>query len=328
MKRIITFTLMLTLIVSVFALNETMGADETVNGYPSKKIKVIVPFSPGGGSDRVARAMASVAPEYFPVAVHVICMPGAGGAEAARFVARSKPDGYTLLHGTFGPSLSKPILENVGYTNDDFRAVLRKQAPMMGLFTKKDKWKTLEGFMKDAKANPGKYTYSSSGAGGAQHFPMEILQQKVGIKLIHIPYDGGSDALRALLGGHVDLTFGTFGSYFPAVKSGDIRALAVSRETRAKGKLLKDIPTFKELGYDFTWVHWRAIFAPAKTPDKIVAYLEDRFRKCLKDPSFVKLLKKLGEEPDPMGAAKFDAFYDKQYEDIKRVATGLGLIKK
>jgi tripartite-type tricarboxylate transporter receptor subunit TctC len=303
----------------------TVGAKE----FPSKKIRLIIPFSPGGGSDRVGRVLAGVAPEYFPVAVHVICMPGAGGAESMRFVAKAKPDGYTLIFSTFGPALSKPVVEDVGYTNKNFRSVVRVQAPRMGLFTHPKKWKTLEEFVKDAKANPGKYTYSTSGAGGAQHFPMEIAQRVLKIKLVHVPFDGGAPALMNLIGGHVDLNFGTFSNNGPALKAGKVRGLAHSGEEPGKGvKILKGIPSFKELGYDFAWTHWRTILAPAKTPDKLVYYLQDRFVQCFKHPSFVKMLKKFGEEPAPLGADKFDVFYKKQYKEIKELAEEIGLLKK
>lgn len=314
-------------LVLVFAVGARLEAKD----FPSKNIKLIVPFAPGGGTDLVGRAMASVAPTYFPVALQIICMPGAGGAEGPRFVARAKPDGYTLLYGTFGPVISKPILEDVGYSPKDFCAVVRSEAPEMGFATHKDKWNTLEEFLKDAKANPGKYTYSSSGAGGAQHFPMEILQRVLGIKLIHVPYDGGSPALMALMGGHVDLNFGTMSSILPAIKTGKVKVLAHSGEARFKKELAQvvgDIPTFKELGYDFTWTHWRGILAPAKTPDEVVSYLQDKFMQIFKDTSFQALIIKLGAETDPMGADKFGIYLEREYKGVEKVAAELGLIKK
>lgn len=311
----------------VFGLIAVPQASE----YPIKNVKMIIPHAPGGGSDLVGRAMASVAPNYFPVALQVITMPGAGGAEATRFVAGSRPDGYTIFYSTFGPSVSKPILEDVGYSLKEFRAVVRSEAEIMGLVTHVDKWKKIEEFIKDAKANPGKYSYSSSGAGGAQHFPMEILQRALGIKLIHVPYDGGSPALMALMGGHVDLAFGTMSNNLPAIKAGKARLLAQSGETRLKedvAKLMGNAPSFKELGYDFTWVHWRGILAPAKTPDNIVSYLEDKFMQIFKDKSFHALLQKLAGETDPLGAKEFGIYLEKQYKEVEKIAKELGLIKK
>jgi len=300
------------------------GVTSAQSEFPNRPISVVVPFSAGGGSDVAARAMAAVSDRYLPVPIQVVNMPGAGGATGGRYVAFSDPDGYTLLHGTFGPSLTVPILGDVGYTNESFIAIARKQAPTMVLVARSGLWETVDELIADALERPGRISYGSSGAGGAQHFPMEILQRALGIELLHVPFDGGADAMLALQGGHIDLTFGTASTVLPAIESGYAIALAHGDTERVDA--MPEVPTFLELGHDFEWVHWRAIFAPAGTPDEVVAYLEEAFLALFEDEDFVQRLTATGDPPRPQGSEAFGAFYNRQYQDITAVAEELDMI--
>jgi len=256
---------------AVLLAAQLAAADE----YPSRPISLVVGYSPGGGSDMAARLLAGKLSDVLGQPIVIDYKPGASGAIAAVHVAkRSAPDGYTMLMCSQTPVVILPLVrKDVGYSQDDFVLATSFSSIAVSFNVRADsKWKTLDDFVKDARANPGKYSYASYGQLGLAHLAMELFAQKAGIKLTHVPFAGSTKANAALLGGHVDVstTTGTGGMY----EAGSLRILAVASEDRFPA--LNKIPTLAELGYPgIAMVAQYAICMPKHTPEAIVQKLDN-----------------------------------------------------
>jgi tripartite-type tricarboxylate transporter receptor subunit TctC len=293
---------------------------EKAEKFPSKPLELIVPYSAGGGTDTVARAFASVASSYSDVPIRVVVMPGSGGAEGSKYVADAEPDGYKINIGTMGSHLTTPLLEDVGYTTDSFIKVASVSEPTYLITVSVDSpFNTFEELIEQAKANPGTLSYGSSGAGGSAHFGMEILSGKIGIELKHVPFNGSSEAIAQTMGGNVDLSFPTAGSGLKHVTGGKLKALAVTGKKRLDA--LPDVPTIKELGYDYVFNIWRGMFLPVGTPEDRVKYWENLIKQVSEDETFIKLVTRAeGIPPEFAGTEAFTESYNQQVKEIKPIA--------
>jgi tripartite-type tricarboxylate transporter receptor subunit TctC len=256
--------------------------------YPTRPITLVVPYSPGGASDVTAKLMAERISEFLGQPVVSVYKPGAGGAIGAASVAKGNKDGYTLLVGSQTPLVISPLVKKeLGFTQEDMIPIVGYSKVPISINVRADsKWKTLEDFVKDAKENPGKYSYSSYGTLGASHLAMELFALKAGIKLTHIPFEGSTQANAALLGGHVDLssTTGTGGLY----TSGSLRILAIADDARSPD--LKGVPTLTELGYPVMLdIHYCLCVAKG-TPEAII---EKLIKAC--DQAIAKYGKEMSE---------------------------------
>ena len=261
--------------VAVFAVAGPAAAWE-----PTKPIKIIVGFSPGGGTDLVARNLVASSQEFFPVPLVVVNKPGAGGTLAADFVAKSKADGYTLLVAGGSESTSVPNHREVSYSLDDFRGVLRCIRSRIYIVSHKDSGVTSIADLKaKAEANPGKLAYGSSGQGTLYHSTMLVATKAMGIDMRHVPYKGGAPMMAALLGGHIDITLAGPEEAAAQYQAGTINMLALASDSRLD--TFKDVPTMQELGYDVYIENQKGIVAPAGTPDEAVQYIHDNFKKGL-----------------------------------------------
>jgi tripartite-type tricarboxylate transporter receptor subunit TctC len=238
--------------------------------YPTKPIRFVLPFAPGGGADISARVVAGRLTERIGQQVVVDNRPGAGGNLGTELVARATPDGYTLLWATssYGanPALYKLTYDPVtGFepvilvTQQPFLVVVNPQVPA----------KTVKELIAYAKANPGKLNYSSSGVGGIQHLATELFKSMAGVDIVHVPYKGGASTQTDLISNQIQLEFGTILSTLPLVKNGQMRVLAVTTSVRSPA--LPDTPTLAEAGVPgYAVSGWYGVFAPAKTPAEIV----------------------------------------------------------
>lgn len=274
---------------------------------PKKPIKIIVGFSPGGGTDIVARTIVASAQEFFPVPLVVVNRPGAGGTLAAEFVSKAKPDGYTLLVAGGSESTSVPNHRKVNYDIGDFVGVIRliRSRIFFGVQSSSS-IKSIADLAKEAKAKPGKLSFSSSGQGSILHSSMLLLASDLKVDIRHVPYKGGAPAMAAMLGGHVDVAMiGGPEEAQAHLAAGKIRLLATPSDTRFPG--LPDVPTLKELGHDVYVDNMKGLVAPKGTPDEIAKYLHDTFKKGLDSKVWEKMAGKLKLETGYLSGEDFKA---------------------
>jgi len=279
-------------------------------GYPSKPLRLIVPFSAGGSSDVLARGVARQLGEQLGQAVVVENRAGAGGMIALEATAKAPADGYTMVFGTIGTNGIGPAL----YRNLPFDPV-KDLAPVSSLHTLPNvvlvnagvPAKTVAELIALAKANPGKLTFASAGSGSASHLSGELLKSATGINILHIPYKGGGTAMPDVLSGQVSMMIETVTSALSAIRSGKVRALAVT--TAQRWPSLPEVPTMIEAGVPgFEITSWTGLFVPAATPRPIVMRLNAELVRAAQDPAYVKQMAALGVEAISSTPEEFAAF--------------------
>jgi len=274
-------------LVAMAALAVTMATPTLAQDYPSRPITLIVPTATGGTTDLSARMLAQALGPVLGQSVVVDNKGGANGAIAASIVKRAAPDGYTLLLQYSGYHVISPHLTAVKqWEQGDFQPVANViSAPQIIVVRGDLPVKTLPELIAYARANPGKLNYASSGNGSLQHVTGAMLEQQGGIKMIHVPYKGTGPALQDLLGGQVDLTFGTAPPFMPHIQAGKLRVLAVTGKERLPS--LPDVPTTAEGGYPgVNATSWFALFAPAGVPKAIVDKLATDARAVVQSAAF------------------------------------------
>ncbi|MDM0018795.1 Bug family tripartite tricarboxylate transporter substrate binding protein [Variovorax saccharolyticus] len=257
--------------LAVVPLLPTAAAAQAPAAWPTRPVSFVVPFSPGGGTDIAARLLAVRLGQKWGQSVVVDNRTGAGGLVGAELVAKAKPDGYTLLIGNVGTQSINPSLYKMPYDADRaFAPVsLFAELPFAFVVNPAVPAKTPKELIALAQATPGKYTYASSGSGGSPHLTAEIFQQAAGVNLVHVPYKGGGPAMADLMAGHVDMLFASILETSGYVKSGKLRALAVTSAQRSPA--MPEVPTLAELGVaNAESGSWVALLAPAGTPQALV----------------------------------------------------------
>lgn len=263
--------------------------------FPERPINLIVPFSPGGGTDISARLLAAALGDRLAASVVVDNRPGAGGQIAADLVARANPDGYTLLFANSGMLAINPWIYKLH--SDPATAFapvsLFSDLPFVLVVPTTLPAKNVKDLVALARAQPGKHTFASSGTGGAPHLSGEIFQQATGTDLMHVPYKGGGPAMTDLMAGRVDMLFASVLETIPYVNSGKLRALAVTGATRSPA--LPDVPTIDEAGVKNAQTgSWTAVLAPAGTPQAVIDKLSAAIREVAADPAMKTKLESQG----------------------------------
>ena len=295
--------------------------------YPNRAITLVIPFAPGGSTTIVGRVIADKMSETLGEKIVVDNRPGAGGTVGTKAVAKSDPDGYTLVLGytgtlAIGPSLYK----NAGYDpRKDFAPIgLIGNAPNSLVVHPSFPAKTIAELIAYAKANPGKVNFGSAGAGTVSHITGEYFAASAGIKLVHIPYKGTGPALTDLLGGHIPMAFAPIPASHPNVSAGLLRALAVTSTTRSS--LLPDVPTIAESvlpGFDASLYYGLA--APAGTPRSIIDRLNKALRAALASDEVKKQLTQDGTEITPGTPEDYAAFIDKDEKKWSQLVKASGV---
>ena len=286
--------------------------------WPSKTIKIIVPFSAGGGADLMARALAPELSKALGVSVVVENAPGGGGAIAMAKLANAKPDGYTIIHTTIGPATLTPNSSDVGYTNKEFAPVAQvADVPNVIAVHKDSGIKTLKELFE--KAEKENVTYGTSGAGLTQNVQMEGLFLSIDKPnlLNHIPFNGGSQAIAALLGKQVDCAVAIVPEPLPHIKNGTFIGLGITSAERDPA--LPDVPTLKEQGYSLAGGVWYGFAAPAKTPADVIATLEAAFAKATKEQAIIDAFTKLGNPVQYLDTKAFTEKWMQTFESNKKV---------
>lgn len=281
------------------ALALACGApDAFAQAYPSKPIRIVVGFTPGGGVDINARLLAPKLTEYFAQQVIVENRPGAGTNIANELVARAAPDGYTLLINTAAIVINMSLYKKVAYdaVRDFAPLSMFSVAPNILVVHASVPVKGVKELVALAKSRPGMLNYSSAGAGTTQHLAGELFNLRVGTKIVHVPYKGSAPSLTALISGEVDLTYANIPAISAHVKSGRLRPLANLGPKRSDQ--LPQVPTMKEAGVaGVEVVVWYGLFAPAATPREIVGKLAEAIARAARSPDIKQRLIDLGAEP-------------------------------
>ncbi|OGA41741.1 MAG: hypothetical protein A3G24_17620 [Betaproteobacteria bacterium RIFCSPLOWO2_12_FULL_62_13] len=282
---------------------------EDAQSYPTKPIRLVNPFPPGGGSDAVAHLVGQRLFERWGQSVVVDNRGGAGGAIGTELAARAAPDGYTLVMATASTVVINPLLNKVPFDPlKDFDAVIHTATvPLILVVHPSVPVKSAKELIALAKSQPGKLNFASSGEGTISHLGGELFKVMTGVNMVHVPYRGGGPARNALLGGHVQLNFGNLLSAASHVKSGQLRALGVTTRKRAAG--LPEVPTLAEAGVPgYEVVQWNGILAPDGTPKAIIAKLNAEINKIIALPEIQKYLVNSGAEPEGGTPEEFRAF--------------------
>jgi tripartite-type tricarboxylate transporter receptor subunit TctC len=294
--------------------------------YPSKPVKIVVGFAPGGGTDITARIIAGGLANSIGQQVVVENKPGAGGVLAAEVVAQAPPDGYTIHLAAVGALAVSPHMQKVGYDVErDFApitmAVVFSNVLVVHPATPIN---TLADYVKLAKEPNTKLAYGTSGVGGAGHLAGELLNDMAKISVPHIAYRGGGPAMADLLGGHLPTSFAALPTAIEHIRQNRVRAIVVTGSKRVKD--LPDLPTVAEAGYPgYQATNWYAFIAPAKTPQPIIAKLNAEIGRTLRAAPIEAELAKQGLEPGPNSPQELAAFIKRESETWARVVKSAGI---
>jgi tripartite-type tricarboxylate transporter receptor subunit TctC len=301
------------------------------DAYPSHAITIINPFPPGGASDVVTRPLAAVLEPIIKQPVVIETKAGAAGAVGAQVAATSKPDGYTLLSHITSISgfaeVDKLFGRPVKFTRADFIPIARFVAdPCVLLVNDQQPYKTLKDLTDDAKKRPDQIIFSSSGLYGALHIPTALYMKAAGgLKLRHLPTNGGGPALTAFLGNNSQVLVSSISASLAQIKGGKAKPLALFGATRSKA--LPDVPTMKELGYDIEYYLWVGLFAPKGTPANVVTYLRTNVSKAAHDEKFKTAMANLGQDVDYLDAPEFAKFWDADAARIEDAVRDIGRVQ-
>jgi tripartite-type tricarboxylate transporter receptor subunit TctC len=297
------------------------------DAYPSHAITIINPFPPGGAVDVVMRPLAAVLEPMVQKPVVIDTKAGAAGQVGAQVAANAKPDGYTLLSHLTSISGFAEVDRLFGrqpkFSNANFVPLARFVADPCVLVTNDQQpWKSLKELVEDAKKRPNEIIFSSSGLYGALHIPTALFMAAAGgLKLRHLPTNGGGPALTALLGNNSAVLVSSISACLSQIKAGKARPLALFGGARSKA--LPDVPTMKEQGYDVEYYLWVGTFAPKGTPDNVVSYLRDVLKKAANSTQFAAALANLGQDLAYMDQPEFAQFWE---ADTKRIEAAIRTI--
>jgi tripartite-type tricarboxylate transporter receptor subunit TctC len=303
------------------------GIASAQSPYPSQPIKLVVPFAPGGSTDIAARLIAEYGGRELGQPIVVDNKGGAGGSLGMEFVAKSKADGYTLGMATVSTHGANPAVFGSKLKYDPIKdfAPITNVATTPSVFAvnpNKVSAKTMKEFLAQAKAAPEKFSFGTPGTGSLGHANIEHFMALAQIKLLHVPYKGGGQAMNDALAGQVDAITDNLPSALPHIKSGKLRALAVLSEKRSPA--LPDVPTYGELGFpQMGGGGWFGVVAPAGTPPEVVAKLNAAFLKAMKNPEFIKKIDELGATLVPTTPAEFGKQIEQaiaRYERVSKMA--------
>jgi tripartite-type tricarboxylate transporter receptor subunit TctC len=295
--------------------------------FPSKPIKIVIPFVAGGSSDIVGRALGSKFQEILGQPAIVENKPGANGSIAAEFVAKSDPDGYTVLVGSIGVfSINAALFKDLRYSpTRDFAPITLAVTTPNVLVTRPDlAANSMKELVEYAKKNPGKLSYCSSGTGSSDHLTGEVFKQGAGITAVHVPYKGGAACQTDIMGKQIDISFQNLGAVTNYIKAGKMKALAVT--ATARNPQIPNVPTAAEAGFpDLVVTSWQAAAAPAKTPREVVLKLHDATVRALRSPDIRERMTQIGFDVVAGTPEEFGQFMKAEVDRWTRVVERGGI---
>jgi tripartite-type tricarboxylate transporter receptor subunit TctC len=298
-------------LIVLFAVS-TAARAQRPDDYPSKPIRVIVPFSPGGPIDVLGRLLTQKLTEMLGVSVILDNRPGANGIIGTELVARSPRDGYTMLFTTGSHSANVSIYKKLPYDSlRDFAPItlIARGYGQVLVVHPAVPVKTVKDLVALAKKQPGKLNYASAGVGNATHLAAELLLSAARIEVTHVPYKGGGPALNDVLAGQIDMMFPSVAQIAPFIKDGRVRAVAISGPTRAP--IIPEVPTYEESGYPgVVFAGWQGLWFPAGTPGERVHRMQNEIAKALANPEFKKRIDDIGLAPVGNTPEAFAAFLE------------------
>jgi tripartite-type tricarboxylate transporter receptor subunit TctC len=292
---------------AVVALFVALSGTALADTWPSKPIRVVIPFSAGSATDIIPRAVFEQLSIELGQPIIVENRPGGGGIVGVGSVVRAEPDGYTLLANSSAHTIAPWIVPNIPYdTANDLAAVIPLgKNPNVLVVSPEKGWKTIHDMVAAAKSRPGTFNYGSAGVGTATHISAERLRQSAGMQAQHVPYRGGPEAITDVLGGRVDFYYCPISTAIPLIRDRRLLGLAVSTPTRASA--LPEIPTSLEAGFaNSDSTIWYGVFAPAKMSREIIDRLHAATVKVLQSRAMQQRLAQLAVDPMPMSPAEFD----------------------
>jgi tripartite-type tricarboxylate transporter receptor subunit TctC len=316
----------LVLAIASLMASPLVGAQSAAQSFPNKPIRFVVPFPPGGGNDILARALAPKMSEILGQQVVIDNRAGAGGNIGADFVAKSPPDGYTIVIASNQVTMNPWIYSKLPFDiAKDFSPVAQiASVPMLLAINPEVPAKNIKEFIALAKAKPGSLNYSTPGLGTPQHIAFEVFNFDAGVKVTHVPYKGTSPSIVDLIGGQVQATIGTMASLEQHVKTGKVRAIAVS--TPQRSPTMPDVPTIEEGGLEgYNVPLWYSVLAPANTPKEIVAKISASIRDALRDPQTKAQLAKQGFVESYLDPAQMTALIKQDLTYWQKAIKNIGL---
>ena len=296
----------------------------SAQGYPSRNVELIVPYGPGGSTDIVARIVAQKLQERLGQTFVILNKPGASGTIGVMAAMRAAPDGYTLMNSYTAEAVVVPqISKTQKYSlTDDFEPIaITGLVPVVLMVSKNIKANTLQDFIAELRANPGKYTFGG-GYGTPPHVMGAWMNKLKGLNVTHVPYRGGAQGINDVVGGHIDMFYGGVAAGKSAIDGGSVKAIALTGDTRSSA--LPDVPTFKEAGVpEFDLASWTVLVAPKGTPADIIALLRKETLAALADPQTREALGKQGVEPSKDQDVR--TFLIREREKFGRAVHELGL---
>ncbi len=297
--------------------------------YPNRQIEFIIPFPPGGPADAAARIIHPQLSANLGVPIVLVNKPGGGGALGADFIAKGKPDGYTVYATTNSTlTIITAMQRDLTYRLTDFAPIGSTMADM-GVITARSGavWKTLEELVDYAKKNPGKLNYGSAGLGTVSFFTMELFKISYGLDIAHVPFQGTGPVKNAILGDHVHLASSGFGSMAPLIKSGDLIPLVTTAPKRVAG--FGNVPTMAEKGFPEASLNiWMGLYVAAKTPKPIIDRFVRALEQTMKDPAVVSAVEKAGMLVDYHSPEETRKLLESEHEGVKKVVARLGIGQK
>lgn len=322
MNRLVKFAALL-----AGALGAAPHGAARAEAYPSKPVKIVIPFVAGGSSDIVGRAIGSKFQELLGQPAVVENKPGANGAIAAEYVAKSEPDGYTVLVGSIGVfSINAALFKDLRYqpVRDFAPITLAVTTPNILIAKPGLPAASVKELVEYARKNPGRLSYCSSGTGSSDHLTGEVFKQSADVQAVHVPYKGGAACQTDLMGGQIDFSFQNMGAVTNYIRAGKMKALAVT--AAARHPQLANVPSAREAGFpELVVTSWQAAAAPAKTPREVVAKLNDAMARTLKSPDVRERMNQIGFDVVAGTPEEFGAFMKAEVERWTQVVERGGI---
>lgn len=322
MKKMRIVALVSALILAV----SLAGCSSAGSKFPEKQITLVIQAAPGGASDTVSRTIAGIMEKKLKVPVVGVNKTGAAGSVAMSFVKSSKADGYTIGY----VPVELAMIKSLGYADvspEDFDLLGRAIVIPAAVTVRTDApWKDIKEFIEYAKANPSKVKAGNSGTGSIWHIAAAILEEKTGVKLNHVPFEGAAPAVAALMGGHVDVVTVSPSEVLSGVNAGELKVLGVMGEERSK--VIPDVPTLKESGIEASAVAWGGFAAPKGLPENVKSVLIEAVKEAINSEDFAKLTQQRGMDLAYLSPEDFKKYANEQFVMYNELIPKMGIQKK